>query len=174
MKFQDEKLPAPKFVSSGDEVLGPVHTLGEQDQAIEKLKAMGHTEFLITAIDIVCDFCSHPVVRWRYSIPPGGVVVSYVTAQGEENHGDMDGLWGACEKCHGLIQARDWEGLALRSYEKWAEFHPEMAKEIPAALIAVGISGSHGFFAERWNGSDPEQVEPDADFIARLDDGKEL
>lgn len=167
-KFQDEKLPAPKLVSAGDEVLGPVHTLGEYEQAIHKLKALGHTEFQITAIDIVCDFCSHPVVRWRYSIPPGGIVVTYETAEGAEHHGDMDGLWGACDECHALIQKRDWAGLGSRSYRLWAKFHPGMAKEIPPSLVATGIAGSHGFFADRWDGSDPKQVEPDEDFIARL------
>jgi hypothetical protein len=168
-KFRDEKLPSSKYVSAGDEILGPVHTMGEQDDAIQKLRAMGHTEFQITSLDIVCDFCSHPVTRWRYSIPPGGIVVSYLTLEGEEKHGDMDGLWGACEECHGLIQERNWHGLAFRSYRMWAKAHPEMAKEIPADLVATGIVGSHSFFAERWDGSDPEPEKPDEDFIAKLD-----
>lgn len=162
-------LPTPQFVSSEDEVLGPMTTYEEYDAAVQHFKDKGAHEIWATAVEVVCDFCSHPRVLWLYVIEPGGVVIVKDTPTGREFHGDADGRWGACEECHKLIQSGEWEDLARRSLKMFKQTHPDnlMATD---TLLLFSITASHDFFRGMWKGNDPERVQTDAELLS----GKEL
>lgn len=168
-------LPVPVFISTpdGSEVHGPIHTFEGQADVIEEMKSRGIHEMERTPIDVVCDFCSHPAVRWCYQIKPGGVVVTVGEGENTETHGDLDGKWGACDECNRLIQAREWMTLVDRAAEMTIQRHPEIVRSSTPMSLALGIISSHGYFASRWDGSAPEPMITDADFIQSLDKGNQ-
>ncbi len=52
-----------------------------------------------------CDFCSEPEPAWSYPAATVRVVSNHVS----------DGDWAACDACHDLIEAKDFNALADRS-----------------------------------------------------------
>jgi len=52
-----------------------------------------------------CDFCSSPAPAWNYPAE------SFKDPLGSQSIGD----WLACEECHALIEAGNYEGLARRA-----------------------------------------------------------
>lgn len=63
----------------------------------------------------ICDFCSHPEVKWAYPARPH---VGLVTeTPGHRIIGQSPDDWAACDECHALIERTDREGLLKRSVE---------------------------------------------------------
>src|SRR5262245_33890544 len=134
----------------------------EEFQIIAKLKAEGVREIDRQRGDVICDFCSDPTVYWLYTIPGGGEVVQV----GQEHHMDADGLWGACNECHALIQARGWAKLGVRSLENYKRIYPEYL--IDELILRMSIAHAHAYFASGWDAignPDPAKVTPDKDFL---------
>lgn len=132
----------------------------ESYAAIEKLHAEGVTEIDRSAGDVICDFCSDPTVRWLYLTKPGAVI-----QLGDVTHADADGQWGACATCHAHIQAGEWKLLAAHSLSNFYKLHPDTEFEMPPLLLAMSIDAAHGHFRDGWDGSAPQSVTPDADFL---------
>lgn len=156
---------SPVFITGGDEIHGPITTWELQNEVIEGMRSRGIHEITRTSVDVICDFCSYPVVRWRYTIRPEIVMVQE-SGTTRDIHIDQDGLWGACVACHNFIQDRAWDKLAMRSLIMFEQTHPDA--NIPRSLLALGIEGAHGHFKAHWNGSDPEPESPDEDFLKEL------
>jgi hypothetical protein len=130
----------------------------EMFAAIEKLRAEGVYEITRTRGDVICDFCSHPEVRWFYTITSGSMV-----KMGDVAHVDSDGKWGACEVCNSHIQAREWDALADRSLVSFEKLHGPTG--MPVALMQFSIAQAHGHFRRLWDGSPSQPVTPDKDFL---------
>ena len=81
----------------------------------------------------ICDFCNgNPKelpIEWSYDARPmtidlGGLISA------------SDDAWGACQKCHELIEARDWPALADRCIEiQTIRFGVAVPEEFKATLI---------------------------------------
>ena len=57
---------------------------------------------------MICDFCTFPVVAWRFEATPFGLDYGHAIAT-------SDSGWAACEKCAELILAGDRGGLVERA-----------------------------------------------------------
>lgn len=72
---------------------------------------------------LACDFCPQAEegaapARWRY--PARSFAVAHLPGSGSR------GDWAACDPCHALIEADDWEGLEERYYSR-LRIPPELA-----------------------------------------------
>lgn len=132
--------------------------------AIQAFKDEGVSDISSTRGDLVCDFCSHPEIVAMYQIRPGGVYLSAFTSQGNEQHIDSDGRWGACSECQRLISNGDWPELGLRSFTIYkGDAEPEAFDQ----LMKMSIQAAHGVFRQSWDGSEPKRVQSDAEFLAQ-------
>lgn len=150
---------------------GPVVACENREEAhaaIKKLRAAGYGEaYNLTVGDVICDFCSHPEVHYLYSVRPGGVVFVLISDEGDESHGDADGLWGACEECYKLISTDQWAGLENRSFNSPAG-QAIISSGVPGLVFRMTIKGAHGFFQQRWREvgmPEPRKVDPDWVFL---------
>jgi hypothetical protein len=57
---------------------------------------------------MICDFCTFPVVAWRFEATPFGLDYGHAIAT-------SDSGWAACEECAELILAGDRGGLVERA-----------------------------------------------------------
>lgn len=57
---------------------------------------------------MICDFCTFPVVVWRFEAAPFGLDYGHAIAT-------SDAGWAACEECSELILAGDRDGLVERA-----------------------------------------------------------
>ena len=57
---------------------------------------------------MICDFCTFPVVAWRFEATPFGLDYGHAIAT-------SDSGWAACEECADLILAGDRAGLVDRA-----------------------------------------------------------
>lgn len=143
----------------GDTVV--VGTHAQARQVIARFKTLGYKGVQQVRGDVICDFCSDPHVRWKFSITPGG---EYTMRDVEgDRHIDYDGLWGACQECHDFIMKRDWIELGVRSGMALAA----QLLFMPAEMIAMAVATAHAVFIQRWDGSDPERVISDDEFLAQ-------
>ncbi len=62
--------------------------------------------------------------------------------------GESVGDWAACERCHSLIEAENFETLARRAAEKLVGKHPEM-KPVEDDVLAAMATLHQSFFAHR-------------------------
>lgn len=68
--------------------------------------------------EFICDFCSATIqAGWNWPAR------SFLVGPGAESRED----WAACNTCHALLLADDWEGLARRTAETFHQHHPEQA-----------------------------------------------
>lgn len=69
----------------------------------------------LSRFDPICDFCCGDPkefpIRWSY---PAGLVPLVLQPAGAEMSNDA---WGACDECHALIEAGEYEKLADRCLE---------------------------------------------------------
>jgi hypothetical protein len=73
----------------------------------------------------VCDFCSHPDVRWAFPardfVHERELRATGLTESGNVVHQDVDlragssGGWAACQACYSMIRRGDRDGLVRRS-----------------------------------------------------------
>jgi hypothetical protein len=94
--------------------------------------------------NLLCDFCSGPGPNWRY---PAWNFIAYRTAN---LVGESVGDWAACDGCHGLIEARDRQGLAQRSLDELILKHPEA--RLAAQILLQDLAELHRQFFEHRNG----------------------
>lgn len=76
------------------------------------------------ALILVCDFCSMPTgdgAVWTY--PAEDFFYSFQIEDSKPMA--SKGGWGACEECHALIEADDYEQLAVRSTASSLELNPQ-------------------------------------------------
>lgn len=57
---------------------------------------------------MICDFCTFPLVSWRFEAAPFGLDYGHAIAT-------SDCGWAACEECADLILADDRDGLVERA-----------------------------------------------------------
>ena len=57
---------------------------------------------------MICDFCTFPLVAWRFEAVPFGLDYGHAIAT-------SDSGWAACEDCADLILAGDRDGLVERA-----------------------------------------------------------
>lgn len=150
--------------SGGPVIFCESHT--QVSAAMRKLHDEGYgAEFDITRGDIVCDFCSTPMVKWLYEIvPDGSYSVTMVSETETETHGDGDGKWAACPDCHAMISGGQWDILAVRAIARMREEAPEL----PVALATLAVQGAHGYFHRRWEANHfkpPTELVSDAEFL---------
>jgi hypothetical protein len=74
----------------------------------------------------LCDFCSKEEVTWDY---PCADFQDDMLNWGSRGH------WGACEICHGLIEANEREALAARSLDEFYKNNPQ--EKHPPAIKRV-------------------------------------
>lgn len=92
-------------------------------------------------LEIICDFCSSPVVAWRY--PAETFSIDIVTSYED---------WAACDLCHALIEAGDSDGLLNRSVAMFpglADVPADAREGIMARLHAMITPLHNGFHASR-------------------------
>lgn len=66
----------------------------------------------------VCDFCLQTGPVGYYQLPPNRMKLSPAVVNGRKVPVyDIDGQWNACNLCHDLIEAGDFEGLIRRVRE---------------------------------------------------------
>jgi len=67
---------------------------------------------------LICDFCSSTPIRWWYptrsfDMPPiAGFVMGSI------------GNWAACDPCHALIEAQEWDKLRERTLDAFFALNP--------------------------------------------------
>ena len=138
------------FLTYGDNTEGPYTDQLKLQERMRELAKAGHTRFAIDRADIICDFCSWPLVRWLFEIPVLETpVVSYQGGDHIEHHHDSDGRWGACEECKNFILAGDWKGLQARSVEHAYSLNTGLA-QMPRFLVELSVANAHGFFKNGW------------------------
>lgn len=71
---------------------------------------------------LICDFCSSDKITWDY--PCEDFVVDGVGSKGD---------WAACDICHDMITNKEWESLAVRTYNS-----PRARAEWRAAAELLG------------------------------------
>lgn len=79
----------------------------------------GKGEFEQIVVQVVCDFCATPNPSWEY--PAGPFVAPTPSFPTPVDYASADS-WGACDKCHALIEADDIKGLVDRAMEH----HPQV------------------------------------------------
>lgn len=97
-----------------------------------------------------CDFCSAPGPRWTYGCLPfryEGV-----------NAGSADD-WAACDACHDLIEAADWNELAERGMQSMIFHSPTPVPESSRRWMHKKVLGMHRQFASHRTGP-PTADEP--------------
>lgn len=87
----------------------------------------------------VCDFCMttsdresswlYPTEQFHIEDDDGNVV----------NIDDGEG-WGACARCHRLIEAGNWDALAARAATLMADRHPDRSYEMCSEVVTVAHS----------------------------------
>ena len=159
------------FLTYGDEIEGPFNDRLELQARMQELGKAGVPRIEITRADVVCDFCSLPLVRWLFEIPVLETpVVSYGGGDHIEHHHDSDGRWGACDECKNFIMAGDWKAMQVRSVEHARTLHT-MMEHMPQFLVELSVANAHGFFKNGWESvglPNPEPVKPDTDFLNEL------
>lgn len=75
-----------------------------------------------------CDFCHARLPEWRYPCES-----FTVTFRGHPMPGST-GAWLACQRCHELIQAEDWETLADRAVRGFEMLPPQVVEEVRNAI----------------------------------------
>ena len=66
---------------------------------------------------MICDFCTFPVVAWRFEATPFGLDYGHAIAT-------SDSGWAACEECAELILAGDRGGLVERKLRAFLPAYP--------------------------------------------------
>ncbi len=66
----------------------------------------------------VCDFCNSTDPRWEYPCKDFNSMTTVDVEKNRAKDWTMNGAWLACDLCHELIEANNYEGLAERSAEK--------------------------------------------------------
>jgi hypothetical protein len=147
-------------------------TFGPYDNWLEVSKVIDQnrpkfTNIELQRIDLVCDFCSHPEVKWVFTVTPGVIGTAEVDVGGMDAHVDFhmdkDGLWGACETCKNYILARRWRDLTNRSAK-----HLARAMGIPFAMTVAICAQPHSYFADKWDGKPPKAEKSDAEILKEL------
>jgi hypothetical protein len=157
------------FLVYGDKTEGPFTDPMEVQRRISEL-GKTHEHIELHRADIVCDFCSFPLVHWRFQIPAGDEVVMFSDEEHTEHHIDQDGLWGACDPCKDFIDKGDWPSMRERSVEHAYTMHT-MMEQMPRPLVALSVTNAHMFFRERWEAlgkPEPVATEADEDFLATV------
>ena len=101
----------------------------------EQADALAAAENLADAVAImerwenaVCDFCSATPVEWSYP------ATTFLSDQFSE--WGSAGSWAACQPCHDLIEADDYDALGSRSIEKY-EIPLECRWEVRKSLLRL-------------------------------------
>ena len=131
---------------------------------IEEIRDSGERQLNFIPADLICDFCGRTPVLWCYQIEAGGIIGQ----SGPDVHYDRDGQWGACQGCRDFIAWRDERGLLQRAIDGFKELNPEKAALVPDTILLVSMAGPHRLFWSRYDGTPPEPVTPDADWLASL------
>jgi hypothetical protein len=149
--------------------VGPLEGHEAVFKAVHALRDQGYLAVQQERLDIVCDFCSDPVVHWCYQIPAGRPVIGIVSGGESETHFDADGKWGACDDCHHFIQRGDWGNLEKRSLENMMRIFNLPADDPQVKLIGgVMVKNAHGHFRSLWNGSPPSKEKTDDEILSDL------
>lgn len=78
-------------------------TLGD----VKNCVGCGHMDYDQIRITAVCDFCAAVDPTWTYPCHDFIVDFTIIGLPGDRKVG----AWGACDTCHDLIEADDWDGL---------------------------------------------------------------
>jgi hypothetical protein len=112
----------------------------------ERLSAMAETDDV--DVEPQCDFCTTTYPTWSYPAKD-------FSLGGEHNTGEVEELaisiggWAACDGCHELIEANDYDGLAQRSYTLYVEKHGLVVPVLTAVTLEAFKVIHRGFKVNR-------------------------
>ena len=135
---------------------GTTYDFENLSDAANNCPKCGANSYTQKVVVFVCDFCSKEGREEIWSYPCADFIYGIEIAGYPK--GASKGEWAACQTCHELIEADDYDGLLRRAVDAEIGKSPELSQYRPMFLAMVGEIHK-GFRANRTGAPEPPTEE---------------